>query len=145
MLSMWENSKIHRHMVVKGHGLVLCNNLHLTHGRTLCFGHWKNIASWCCCRNWLWSKTAIILLSGCGKTDFVKNVLETVNMWWMYYLITMHGSTLCFNTCPQKNTKIKFIEELPDSFKDENQNHLIILEGVIFQASDHPEVVRIFT
>ena len=45
---------------------------------------------------------------------------------------------------------IKFIEGLSDSFEDENlfppdQNYLIILDDVIFQASDHTEVVRIFT
>lgn len=48
------------------------------------------------------------------------------------------------------NKKIKFVEGLPDSFENENlfppnQKHLIILDDVIFQASDHPEVVKIFT
>lgn len=42
---------------------------------------------------------------------------------------------------------IKFIEGLPDSFDDETlfpseQTHLIILDDVIFQASNHPEVVN---
>ncbi len=51
----------------------------------------------------------------------------------------------------QKTSKhIKFVKGLPDSFEDENlfppdQNHLVILDDVIFQASDHPEVVKIFT
>ncbi len=48
------------------------------------------------------------------------------------------------------NKRIKFVKGLPDSFEDENlfppkQNHLVILDDVIFQASDHPEVVKIFT
>ena len=43
------------------------------------------------------------------------------------------------------NKKIKFVEGLPDSFEDENlfpsdQTHLVILDDVIFQASNHPEV-----
>ena len=47
------------------------------------------------------------------------------------------------------NKKIKFVEGFPHSFEDENSfspdpNHLVILD-VIFQASDHPEVVNIFT
>ena len=92
--------------------------------------------------------------SDCGKTFFVKNVLENCqdvlsqvpeNIVWIYtYFQPMYAEL------QKKNKNIKFIEGLPDSFKDENlflpdQNHLIILDDVIFQASDHTEVVRIFT
>ena len=38
------------------------------------------------------------------------------------------------------NKNIKFVEGLPP-----DRSHLVILDDVIFQASDHPEVVNIFT
>ena len=49
-----------------------------------------------------------------------------------------------------QNKGVKFVQGLPDSFDDEelfpsHQDHLIILDDLIFQASDHPEVVKIFT
>ncbi len=61
------------------------------------------------------------------------------------------------NSQPMRNViqrkmfnNIEFIKELPDSFEDESlfppeQKHLIILDDVIFLASEHPKVVRIFT
>lgn len=42
------------------------------------------------------------------------------------------------------NKNIKFVKGLPDSFED-FQDALVVLDDVIFQASDHPEVVKIFT
>ena len=50
----------------------------------------------------------------------------------------------------EKNENIRFIKGLPDSFDDEtlfpsDSTHLVILDDLIFQASNHPEVVRIFT
>jgi len=92
--------------------------------------------------------------SGCGKTYFVKNVLESCehamnivpeNIVWIYTSFQPMYSEL-----QRLNKKIKFVEGLPDSFGDENlfppdQKHLIILDNVIFQASDHPDVLKIFT
>lgn len=92
--------------------------------------------------------------SGSGKTYFVKSVLESCN-----HVIDNMPSNIVwiftsyqpmYTELQQKNKKIKFVEGLPDSFDDEilfppDQDHLIILDDVIFQASDHPEVVKIFT
>lgn len=92
--------------------------------------------------------------SGCGKTVFVKNVLENCehvmndvpnNIVWIYTSFQP-----LYTELQKKNKKIRFIKGLPDSFEDESpfpadQTHLVILDDVIFQASDHPEVVRIFT
>lgn len=92
--------------------------------------------------------------SGCGKTYFVKNVLENCNrvmdvvpdnIVWIYTSFQPMYSEL-----QKVNKKINFVQGLPDSFEDESlfppdQNHLIILDDVIFQASNHPEVVKIFT
>lgn len=86
--------------------------------------------------------------SGCGKTYFVKSVLENCehvmntvpeNIVWIYTSFQpMYGEL------QKMNKKIKFIEGLPDSFED-FEDTLIILDDVIFQASDHSEVVKIFT
>nr|DAC81316.1 TPA_asm: FtsK [Larimichthys croaker adintovirus] len=92
--------------------------------------------------------------SGCGKTYFVKSVIENCehvingvpdNIVWIYTSFQPMYAEL-----QKMNKKIKFVEGLPDSFDDTelfppDQNHLIILDDVIFQASDHPEVVKIFT
>lgn len=92
--------------------------------------------------------------SGCGKTFFVKNVLQNCihvmdvqpqNIVWIYTSFQPMYAEL-----QEKNTNIKFIKDLPESFQDESlfppdQSHLIILDDVIFQASEHPEVVRLFT
>lgn len=43
------------------------------------------------------------------------------------------------------NKSFKSIAGLPDSLEDETQTSLIILDDVIFQASDPPEVVQIST
>lgn len=92
--------------------------------------------------------------SGCGKTFFVKRLLENCehvmdsvpdNIVWIYTSFQP-----MYDELKKMNKNIKFVEGLPDSFEDENlfppdQTHLIILDDVIFQASDHPEVVKIFT
>ncbi len=92
--------------------------------------------------------------SGCGKSYFVKSVLENCehvmnaepeNIVWIYTSFQPMYTQL-----QKTNESIKFVKGLPDSFEDENlfppdQNHLVILDDVIFQASDHPEVVKIFT
>ena len=92
--------------------------------------------------------------SGSGKTYFVKSVLENCehvmntvpeNIVWIYTSFQPMYSEL-----QKMNKKIKFVEGLPDSFEDAklfppHQSHLVILDDVIFQASDHPEVVKIFT
>lgn len=92
--------------------------------------------------------------SGCGKTYFVKcvldqrhRVLKSVpdNIVWIYTSYQpMYDEML------RVNKNIKFIEGLPDSFEDETlfppqQSHLVILDDVLFQASDHPDTVKIFT
>ncbi len=92
--------------------------------------------------------------SGCGKTYFVKSVLENCehvmnatpeNIVWIYTSFQPMYTEL-----QKMNKRVKFVKGLPDSFEDENlfppdQSHLIILDDVIFQASDHPEVVKVFT
>lgn len=92
--------------------------------------------------------------SGSGKTFFVKSVLENFvhvlnklidNIVWVYTSFQPLYSEL-----QEKNKSIKFIEGLPESFEDESlfpshQSHLIVLDDVIFQAANHPEVVKIFT
>lgn len=92
--------------------------------------------------------------SGSGKTHFVKNVLENCkdvmqrvpdNIVWIY--------TSCqpmYDELQQNNKKIKSIEGLPDSFDDPDlfpphHSHLVILDDVLLQAAEHPEVARIFT
>lgn len=67
------------------------------------------------------------------------------NIVWIYTSFQPMYSEL-----QKMNKKINFVQGLPDSFEDESlfppdQNHLIILDDVIFQASNHPEVVKIFT
>lgn len=92
--------------------------------------------------------------SGSGKSFFVKNVLENCE----HVMNAKHDNIVWIYSCFQPmykelqrmNKDIKFIKGLPDSFEDEDlfppeQKHLIILDDVIFQASDHPEVVKIFT
>lgn len=92
--------------------------------------------------------------SGCGKTYFAKNVLENCehvmdvtpeNIVWIYTSFQPMYSEL-----QKLNKNIQFVEGLPDSFEDEKmfpsgKKHLIILDDAIFQASDHPEVVKLFT
>lgn len=92
--------------------------------------------------------------SGCGKTYFVKKVLEQCenvldstpdNITWVY---TSHQPM--YDELMKTVKNIKFVKGLPDSFEDESlfppdQSHLVILDDVIFEASNHPEVVKIFT
>lgn len=92
--------------------------------------------------------------SGCGKTYFVKNVLEqceTVldavpdNIVWIY---TSYQPM--YQELSRVFKNIKFVKGLPESFEDDglfppDQTHLVILDDLVFQASNHPEVVRIFT
>lgn len=40
------------------------------------------------------------------------------------------------------NKKITFVKVLPDYFED-FKNTLVVLDDVIYQASNHPEVVKI--
>lgn len=86
--------------------------------------------------------------SGCGKTHFVKCVLENcersmntvpANIVWIYTSFQP-----MYEELSKTNKNIKFVEGLPDSFED-FQDALVVLDDVIFQASDHPEVVKIFT
>lgn len=86
--------------------------------------------------------------SGSGKTFFVKSVLENCeyvmnpvpqNIVWIYTSFQP-----MYEELQKRNKNITFIEGLPDSFED-FQDTLVILDDVIFQASDHPEVVKIFT
>ena len=86
--------------------------------------------------------------SGCGKTFFVKSVLENCehvmntlpeNILWIYTSYQPMYADL-----QKMNKRIKFIKGLPDSFED-FEDTLIVLDDLIFQASDHPEVVKIFT
>ena len=86
--------------------------------------------------------------SGCGKTFFVKSVLENCehvmntvpeNIVWIYTSFQPMYADL-----QKMNKRIKFIKGLPDSFED-FEDTLIVLDDLIFQASDHPEVVKIFT
>lgn len=86
--------------------------------------------------------------SGCGETHFVKSVLENCehvvntvpeNIVWIYTSFQPMYAEL-----QKMNKKITFVEGLPDSFED-FEDTLVILNDVIFQASDHPEVVKIFT
>lgn len=92
--------------------------------------------------------------SGCGKTYFVKKMLLDCShvmdaqpgaIVWIY-----NSFQPMYAELQKMNKNIKFIKGLPDSFEDEelfpvNQNLLIILDDVIFQASEHPEVVKLFT
>lgn len=92
--------------------------------------------------------------SGCGKTYFVKSVLEHCehvldstpeNIVWIY-----SSFQPMYQELMKMNKNIKFVKGLPDSFEDDSlfppeQTHLVILDDVIFQASNHPEVVKIFT
>ena len=92
--------------------------------------------------------------SGCGKSFFVKSVLKKCNhvmdvvpenIVWIYTSFQPLYAEL-----QRLNKNIKFVEGLPHSFEDENlfppdRSHLVILDDVIFQASDHPEVVKMFT
>ena len=86
--------------------------------------------------------------SGSGKTHFVKFVLENCehvmntvpeNIVWIYTSFQPLYAEL-----QKTSKKIKFVRGLPDSFED-FEDTLIVLDDVIFQASDHPEVVKIFT
>ena len=92
--------------------------------------------------------------SGCGKTYFIKSVLEKCervmdavpeNIVWIY---TSYQPM--YDEMKKMNKRITFLEGLPDSFDDTNlfppdHSHLVILDDVIFQAGDHPEVAKIFT
>lgn len=92
--------------------------------------------------------------SSSGKTYFVKNVLLNhhhviknmpQNIVWIYTSMQP-----MYDELKKLNKDIKFVKDLPESFDDhrlfpQDQSHLIILDDLIFQASDHPEVVRIFT
>lgn len=85
---------------------------------------------------------------GCGKTYFVKSVLENCdhvmdrvpeNIVWIYTSFQP-----MYDELKKTNKRITFIEGLPDSF-EEFEDTLVILDDVVLQASDHPEVVKIFT
>lgn len=91
--------------------------------------------------------------SGSGKTYFVKTVLSNMNhvmdivpdnIVWIYSSYQSLYDEL------QKQIKITFIDGIPESFCDEDlfpsgKSHLIILDDVMSDAADHPEVVKIFT
>lgn len=92
--------------------------------------------------------------SGCGKTYFVKSVLENAktvldkvpeNVVWIYTSFQP-----LYAQMQKTNKNIKFVKGLPDSFENDDlfppeKTHLIVLDDVILEASDHPEVVKIFT
>lgn len=92
--------------------------------------------------------------SECGKSYFVKNVLQNCersmdvvpdNVVWIYTCFQPMYAELQ----KMQKIKIKFVEGLPESFQDPDlfppyHSHLVILDDVIFQASDHPDV-EIFT
>lgn len=92
--------------------------------------------------------------SGCGKSYFVKSVLENYrrvlnfvpeNIVWIY-----SNYQPLYSDLKKMNKNITFVEGLPDSFEDpelfpSHLSHLVILDDVMFQAADHPDVVKIFT
>lgn len=96
----------------------------------------------------------IVGASGCGKSYFVGKMLQNLehvmnvvpdNIVWIFTSFQPLYAEL-----QKLNKNIKFVEGLPDSFDDEdlfpvNQSHLVILDDVIFQASNHPEVAKLFT
>lgn len=79
----------------------------------------------------------IVGSSGCGKTYFVKNVLENCK-YVLHFLpenIVLHQPI--YDELQKVTKKFLLIHGLPDSFEDENlfprdQRHLIILDEVIF-------------
>lgn len=92
--------------------------------------------------------------SGCKKTYFVKSVLEQCknvldavpdNIVWVYTSFQP-----MYQELSRVIKNIHFVKGLPDSFDDDSlfppdQTHLVTLDDLIFQASIHPEVVKIFT
>ena len=99
-------------------------------------------------------KCLFVSHSECGKTYFVKHVLENCE----HVLNEELDNIVWIDTSEQplytelgkKNEKNNFVKKLPKSFEDKNlfpwdQHHLIILDDFIFQVSNPPEVVRILT
>lgn len=67
------------------------------------------------------------------------------NIVWIYSCFQPLYSEL-----QKMNKGIRFVEGLPESFEDENlfpcnKTSLIILDDVLFQASEHADVVKLFT